>query len=239
MVDNEEIVESVQPEKISQEQTPQETAAQPQQETAAQLSWRQLREKAEQAERKAQELERIIANQRKEHQQQASNDDDDEISIQPDDLVEGKHLNKYNKKLRKLEQQLSEYKNHSSELVAENRIKQEFPDFDKVVNEESLYILQTQFPELAQSIKSNPDLYSKAKAAHLAITKLGINPNDVNINNNQNIIDKNLSKPRPVASIAPQVGDSPLTRANAFANGLTDELKQQLYKEMIDAKNSR
>jgi hypothetical protein len=35
-----------------------------------------------------------------------------------------------------------------------------------------------------------------------------------------------------MASISPQQGDSPLTKANAFANGeLTPELKAQLWKE--------
>ena len=135
-----------------------------------------------------------------------------------------------------MEQQIREYQAKTYETTAETRIKQEFPDYDKVVTQESLYILQNQFPELAQSISSNPDLYSKAKAAHLAITKLGINPNDTSIQ--QETINKNVAKPKPLASIAPQQGDSPLTRANAFASGLTQELKDQLYKEALEAANS-
>ena len=46
----------------------------------------------------------------------------------------------------------------------------------------------------------------------------------------------NASKPKPLASVSPQQGDSPLSRANAFANGLTDELKSQLRKEMEQAR---
>ena len=42
----------------------------------------------------------------------------------------------------------------------------------------------------------------------------------------------NAQKPRPLTSISPQQGDSPLSKANAFANGLTPELQAQLLKEM-------
>jgi hypothetical protein len=49
---------------------------------------------------------------------------------------------------------------------------------------------------------------------------------------------KNAAKPKPLASVNPQQGDSPLSKANAFANGLTDDLKKQLRKEMEDARRS-
>ena len=47
---------------------------------------------------------------------------------------------------------------------------------------------------------------------------------------------ENSAKPRPMASVSPQQGESPLSHANAFANGLTPELQKQLWKEMQDAK---
>lgn len=238
-MDEEKVVEATEaietPTDLSTVETP--VVQEPSKETPAQMSWRQLREKAERAEKRAEELERLVANQQNQAPKQAPDDDDEEIRIQPDDLVEGKHLSRYDKKIRKMEQQIREYQAKTYETTAETRIKQEFPDYDKVVTQESLYILQSQFPELAQSISSNPDLYSKAKAAHLAITKLGINPNDTSIQ--QETINKNVAKPKPLASIAPQQGDSPLTRANAFASGLTQELKDQLYKEALEAANSR
>lgn len=207
------------------------------QETPAQMSWRQLREKADKAERERDELARQMQRYTQKEPQKAPEEEDEQIRLQPDDLVEGKHLSQYDKKIRKLEAQLKDYQSKTYEVNAETKIKQEFPDYDKVVTQESLYILQSQFPELAQSISSNPDLYSKAKAAHLAITRLGINPNDTT--QQQETINKNISKPKPLASISPQQGDSPLTRANAFASGLTQELKDQLYKEALEAANSR
>ena len=47
----------------------------------------------------------------------------------------------------------------------------------------------------------------------------------------------NAGKPRPLTSMSPQQGDGPLSKANAFDNGLTDELKESLLKEMNDARS--
>jgi hypothetical protein len=49
---------------------------------------------------------------------------------------------------------------------------------------------------------------------------------------------KNSQKPRPLASVSPQQGDGPLSKANAFANGMTAELKEQLRKEMYAARKN-
>ena len=211
-------------------------------ETPAQLSFKQLREKADRAEREAQRLGRErdeIARKYEEYNSKANPlpQEEEESSIRPDELVEGKHLSRYEKKIKKLEQQLQDHTRKTQAMTAESRIRSEFPDYDKVVTEETLYILRSQFPELASSIAANPDLYSQAKAAHQAIAKLGLAQTDTSLE--QTLIAKNTAKPRPLASIAPSQGDSPLTRANAFANGLTDELKAQLYKEAKDAANSR
>lgn len=203
-------------------------------ETPAQASFKQLREKAERLERERDEYYKQL--QKAAPKQQQPVEEEEDIQIKSDDLVEGKHLKSYEKKLKKLEQQMTQAQQQSYNAAAEHRIRTEMPDFDKTVTQDTLYILQSQFPELAASINANPDLYSKAKAAHQAITKLGITPD---YSSEQQAINKNMSKPKPLASITPQQGDSPLTRANAFANGLTDDLKKQLYEEAKLYANSR
>ena len=202
-------------------------------------NWRVLREKAERAEREMARIQKERDEMQKlleSYQTPKPKEEEEEIRINPDELVEGKHLTRYEKKLKKIEQTLAEQAQKTQQVTAEARIRSEFPEFDKVVTEETLYILRTQFPELASSINANPDLYSKAKAAHQAIVKLGLAPDS---STEQVILDKNQAKPKPISSIAPGQGSSPLSQANAFANGLTDELKKQLYKEALDAINSR
>jgi hypothetical protein len=64
---------------------------------------------------------------------------------------------------------------------------------------------------------------------------MGIAPG-ASTNQDKERAERNLAKPRPLASVAASQGnDSPLQRANAFANGLTEELKAQLHKEMIES----
>lgn len=227
-MDEEKLIEQVEATEAAQDtptEQPTEAIAAPK-ETPAQMSFRQLREKAERLERERDDYARQVQRQVKPQPQEEPEDD---FRINPDDLVEGKHLTRYEKKLKKLEEAMKVSQKQTYDAAAEHRVRTEMPDFDKIVTQDTLYILQSQFPELAASINSNPDLYSKAKAAHQAISKLGITPD---YSSEQTAIDKNIAKPKPLASIAPQQGDSPLTRANAFSAGLTDDLKRQLYEEM-------
>ena len=227
-MDEEKLIEQVEATEAAQDtptEQPTEAIAAPK-ETPAQMSFRQLREKAERLERERDDYARQVQRQVNPQPQEEPEDD---FRINPDDLVEGKHLTRYEKKLKKLEEAMKVSQKQTYDAAAEHRVRTEMPDFDKIVTQDTLYILQSQFPELAASINSNPDLYSKAKAAHQAISKLGITPD---YSSEQTAIDKNIAKPKPLASIAPQQGDSPLTRANAFSAGLTDDLKRQLYEEM-------
>jgi hypothetical protein len=141
-----------------------------------------------------------------------------------DDIVEGKHLKYYASKIKQLESQL-----HQNTI--EQRLKSQYTDFDKVVNEQTVSQLQDEYPELFQTIQSSNDLYNKAASAYTLIKKLGIaTPTEAERERHTAI--KNAAKPRTVTSIMPQAGNSPLSNANAFANGLTPELQAQLLKEM-------
>jgi len=149
-------------------------------------------------------------------------------SLRDDDLVEGQHLNE-------LKQELESYKREMHQATVENKIKTTFPDFDAVVNNDTVAQLKAAYPELAATLSASNDLYNTAASAYTMIKKLGIyDGNDYNVN--KSAVMKNFSKPRSVSSVSPQQGDSPLTQANAFANGLTPELKQKLYQEMIAAR---
>ena len=132
--------------------------------------------------------------------------------------------------------QIQKYQQQTAETVVESKIKSQYADFDSVVTKENIELLKMTYPEIATTMLSTPDLYNKAVSAYTLIKRLGIQPEEQETPD-QRRIQANASRPRSVASVAPQSGDSPLARANAFANGLTDELKAQLYKEMIEAKN--
>lgn len=201
----------------------------------AQASFRALREKAERIERERDDAMRRL--QEIETRNQQTQSEDEEINIAPDDIAEGKHLSKVSKKIKRLESELNQYKQQSAATTVETRLKTQYPDFDKVVSKDNIELLKAQYPEIAQTLHASSDLYSTAVSAYTIIKRLGIHQEDV-YGVEKAIAIKNAAKPRPLASVSPQQGDSPLSRANAFANGLTDDLKEQLRKEMMEARKA-
>lgn len=188
-----------------------------------------LRQKAEQAERERDEaLKRL----------QERDQETEEVTLGEDDIAEGKHLKKlqknYHKEIRQLKDELNSYRKQSVEVATEAKLKATYTDFDSVVTADHLTTLKESYPELDATIRSAPDLYSQAVTAYTMIKKLGIAA-DTQYAGDREKAQTNAYKPRPATSISPQQGDNPLTRANAFADGLTDQLKEQLRKEMYSA----
>lgn len=165
-------------------------------------------------------------------------DEDYDLGIGEEDLVEGKHLGKVAKEIKALKKELAQYKQTSTAATAETRLKSRYSDFDKVVSKENVEALVRDYPELGDTLRSNTDLYSQACSAYTMIKKMGIYKEDTYAGDRATA-EQNAAKPRPLASVSPQQGEGPLTRANAFANGLTPELKAQLRKEMADAMSRR
>ena len=206
--------------------------------TAQQKNFKALRQEKERAEQERNEAMMRLAEYEKqqtpkEHDNR-EHDEDLEINIGDDDLFEGKHYKKLQKQLKKQEEALRQYQEQTRAVSAESKLKTKYTDFDKVVSEENIKKLRAEEPEIAEAIASTQDIYSKAVSAYKMIKKLGIYVED-NYGQDRDIAKQNSLKPKPLASVSPQQGDSPLTKANAFANGLTPELKKQLWREMNEA----
>lgn len=201
-------------------------------ETKKEQNLRLLRLKAERADKLERENEQILLKLKEleiQKQQVQMKTDEDEF-----ETPETKYFKKIDRELADLKEKLNSNNQQSYLAHTETRLKAEYPDIEKVLSKENMDILKMEYPELAESINSNTDIYKKAKSAYQLITKLGINVEDTFVEDKQKAL-KNSTKPRPLASISPQQGDSPLSRANAFANGLTDELRKQLHREMIES----
>lgn len=194
-----------------------------------------LREKAERAERERDEAIRYIQQmQMQSSNKNVSHDDNDPA---PDDIPEWRFVDR---KIKNLENQIRQYETYNQNNIAETRLKSQFSDFDRVVTPENIDILRSNYPEIAQSLHATPDIYSKAVATYNIMKKFGIakeyNPQS---EYEKSLAQRNSLKPRATNTVAPQQGDTPLNKANEFANGfLTPERKAQLYKEMMDARNS-
>lgn len=153
-----------------------------------------------------------------------------EESISDDDIVEGRHL-------RKIEEKLRSYEHSMQTTAAEIQLKSRYPDFDTVVNKENIEKLRQTYPEIAATISQSQDMYSKAISAYTLIKKLNIDT-DGKFDSQREAVTSNINKPRPLNSVSPQQGNSPLEHANAFANGLTPDLKKKLFKEMMALRRS-
>jgi len=163
-------------------------------------------------------------------------DQDFDFNMNDDDLLEGKHAKKLIAELKKMKADLKSYKTQSYNTSVEAKIKANFPDFDQVVSQDNVAILNQEEPELAASLRDTQDIYTKAAAAYKAIKRMGIYKDESVFMKEKEIAIVNSKKPRPLTSVNPQQGDSPLSKANAFANGLTPELREQLRREMYDAR---
>jgi len=148
-------------------------------------------------------------------------------SMSDDDLAEVKHVKKYKKEM---EDEIRELKVQVQYAQQVAELKSKFPDFDEVVNEDTLGMLKEAEPELADSLANNPNFYTKAAGAYKAIKRCGLAKDTFNYQKQR--VNENIAKPRTANSISPQHGESPLSKANAFATGLTEERKQQHWEEM-------
>lgn len=211
---------------------------------SASENMRILREAREKAERERDELMRYVLEMKKSEQkpqpqkvEEPEIEPDIDLSVDDDALLEGKHAKKLIAKIKSMEKKLDSYQSRSTENTIEAKIKSEYPDFDVVVNQANIAQLNAEFPEIATTLRDTKDLYSKATAAYKIMKKFGIYK-DKTYDTEKAVALKNSTKPRTVTSLNPQQGDSPLSKANAFANGMTKDLQNQLLKEMAQARKN-
>jgi hypothetical protein len=225
------------------ENTPQPQAPQAQEERQIDYNFRAIRERAEAAERRNAELERILQSSM---QKQPSPDqapiEEEDIDLSDDSFVEAKHLKKYVKsiksELRATKEKMEEYRKSSSLEQAEVRLKSQFNDFDDVVTQENLKKLAASKPALYRSIMANNDIYDRGYTAYDMIKSSGLI--DKVYDQQDKKIEGNKSKPRSAANASPQTAETPLTRLGDYDRRvLTEERKEQLRRQVEEAKRYR
>lgn len=226
-----EIQENVQPEPNIQPQN-----------SVLESNIRSLREAKEQAERNNIELQNRIRDYEQKMNPVVEDDITYNFNIGDDDLPEGKHLKGMyehtQKNFAKQKKEIESLKKQTENIYVETRIRNEFPDYDKVVSPENIKLLSEQYPDVAMSLHTSTDNFSKNKAAYQIIKKLGIGTEDTYARDKE-IAQKNAAKPRPAAAISPTRGDSPIDMADMFANGLTADVKAAIREKVQQNKKKR
>jgi hypothetical protein len=236
-------------EQVTQEEIIQEVPKQVYKRTP-ENSFKELRDAKERAERERDELMRKLSeresyNQHAQQKQQKITDlveePDFDLGVSDDDLLEGKHGKTIVQEVRKIKQQLAqerallqEQRAAAQAQAVENKLRSQYPDFDKVVTPDTVSMLQYMDPEFSSGLNFKANPYATAVSAYLAIKEKGIYKNDSYIAEKQRVQD-NAAKPRlSPASGSTQQSSSPLSKANEYAQGLTPQLQAQLLKEMND-----
>jgi len=244
------------------EEISQESSKEIPQEGGPKQSWKELRERAKraedaekralEAEKKSNEYYELLSKIEQEARQysntraipkQTDEEDFDYNSIDDDEILTGKDLKRSYKKeqhrLKSLEDNVKYQNRIAEEVRIESRLKAKHNDFLDVLNGDNINKLREMRPGLARSLHLNPDLEEKAYETYQAIKDLGIYRKDTH-SQEKDIAIKNSIKPRPLNSVSPQMGNSPLSKANAFSSGtMTEDVKKQLYAEMLEKSRSR
>lgn len=201
----------------------QESAQEKRQRNDAEYNWVEVRRKMQEQQRQISELQEL-AKANKKTPEPISEED---FGIKDDDIVEGKHVKELKKELKKLQSYIKE-KEVSS---IDERLIYKHPDFAEIVTRENIETLKQRKPLLAKTLGYIPDPYEQGLAAYEALKDNGIGVEVVKSQEKEKAL-KNSSKPVSVNAVTK---NSAIGNAHLFENGLTSELKAQLFKEMQEA----
>lgn len=168
----------------------------------------------------------------------------DEPTYEPigdDDIVEGRHFTRLEKRIMALQNNLDAKEKEKAEQkrVQEeyNRVKSRHMDYEQVVSKENVERLWREHPQMAKSLRASlvyeGDIEGAAQATYDLIRSLGYNKSP-EIQQAKRRAESNMEAPMPPS---PQ---SPLNSASSWENGLmSDSEKESLIREMEEARMRR
>ena len=164
-----------------------------------------------------------------------------------DDLVEGRHVKDLYAQRKADREEMAAYKQQLKASSDEARFRSQYANVDKVLSAENIAKLGREEPEMAATLAAAPDFYTQAVATYKMMKKLGIYTEQASLEHtsvehtsvedkyaaDRALAQQNIQKPKPLASVSPQRGNSPLSMASSFANGSpSKEALAESYKEM-------
>lgn len=231
-VENQEAAQEIATPETSPEEI--DNSSQPQVEDRQDRNWREMRRKNAELERKAQQQEELIATLI--HQQKIvplNQPQADELDSIPDeDYIPKGSVKKLLKKER--EEFRKEAREEAQRILAEQEranfhanLCKKFPDFDDVVNPETLELLEQQDPDLAATIVELKDPYKMGLQTYKYIKSMGLAAKAPAQRRNKEVEKRIEQNQKSVQS--PQAFDK---RPMAQTFQLTEQMKQELWKEM-------
>ncbi len=232
--------------------------------TPQQKRFAQLREQNEKLERENAENQRLLQQyqqyllsqeqqqeqqyQQPQQQYQQPPQEAPKFNVKDDEYTEWKDVKGYTdhrfnelaKQNALLQQRLAKQEADQQAAAAESRLLAQHPDFYKVASIENCAKLRKLYPEVAEGLVRTQDSYLQAKNTYTLLKSLGIVEEESRTaQENAQKLEANKKRPRSSASVAPQHDVSPLSQANRFAAGPSEDTQAALYREMLQyAKNA-
>ncbi len=115
--------------------------------------------------------------------------------------------------------------------TVDERVQLKYSDYADIVTKENRELLKQTEPELAQSLYHIPDPYNQAVTAYKLLKKVTA-PGESSLSLDKKRALENSQKPLSVNAVTKQ---SAIGNAHLFENGLTPDLKKQLWADMKQA----
>lgn len=208
------------------QEKPKESSSDARRRNDKEYNWAEARRKMQELEDKNRELAEKVG----QIQRPASDVEDELDKLADDDIITKGQTKKLAKKMA-MEIAQEVIKQREAATVDE-RLSLRYPDFAQVVSRENIETLKELEPELALTLSHNPDPYAQSVAAYKLLKKLGYGE-EVAKSEEKDKALKNSQKPVSVNAATKQ---SAIGNAHLFENGLSKELKDQLWKEMQECK---
>ncbi len=231
-VENKEVVT----EATAPETNPQETAQPTQVDDRQEKNWREMRRKQAELEQKTRLQEELITKLLSQQPQPVSVPQADELDAIPSDdyipkgTVEKMVARAEKKAEKRAEEAVAKAFEEREKANFHGKLKTKFSDFDDVVTPETLELLETQEPELAREIAELKDPYKIGFQTYKYIKASGLLEKAPNFKRAKEVDQKIEKNAKTVQS--PQAFDK---RPMAVTFQLTEQMKQDLYKEMMQA----
>ena len=113
------------------------------------------------------------------------------------------------------------------------KLQTQFPDFSKVVTEESISILKQRFPEIADTLDQSRDIYTTGASAYNIIKKFGLHVDDEYVAKKENVTN-NMKKPRPVSSLK---SSSALAHASDYSDLSDKKVRDEIIRIATERAN--
>ena len=199
-------------------------------ESQAEKNFKALREEKARSDREREQIQRErdyyanIAMQQQRQQPPAEPEPSDS------DIVEYGHVKKT---IKALKDEIIAIKQESQVGLIETQLKTKYSDFESVVSKANLERLQEEYPDIYKTIYSSQDLYAKGSTAYQLIKKFVAEPGAAPLPTaEQKQLQKNVAKPRSLNTVNTSQPETPLDRARLYSEGLTEDMKAQIYEHM-------